>query len=42
MSNFQEKSIIITGAAMGLGLATAQELAARGLTSCWSTTTKRA
>ena len=30
MSNFQGKSIIITGAAMGLGLATAKELAARG------------
>lgn len=30
MSNFQEKAIIITGAAMGLGLATAKELAARG------------
>lgn len=30
MSNFQGKSIIITGAAMGLGLATAKELAAQG------------
>ncbi|MDO7853528.1 glucose 1-dehydrogenase [Hymenobacter convexus] len=30
MSNFQGKNIIITGAAMGLGLATAKELAARG------------
>ncbi|GAB3290407.1 SDR family oxidoreductase [Hymenobacter humi] len=30
MSSFQGKSIIITGAAMGLGLAAAQELAAHG------------
>lgn len=30
MKNFQNKNIIITGAAMGLGLATAKELAARG------------
>ena len=30
MNNFQEKTIIITGAAMGLGLAAAKELAARG------------
>ena len=30
MKNFQNKSIIITGAAMGLGLAAAEELASRG------------
>ena len=30
MKNFQNKAIIITGAAMGLGLAAAKELAARG------------
>lgn len=30
MKNFEHKSIIITGAAMGLGLATAKELASRG------------
>ncbi|MBW3129416.1 glucose 1-dehydrogenase [Hymenobacter profundi] len=30
MSNFQGKTIIITGAAMGLGLATAKELATKG------------
>ena len=30
MENFQGKNIIITGAAMGLGLATAKELAGRG------------
>lgn len=30
MSNFQEKNVIITGAAMGLGLAAAKELAGRG------------
>ena len=30
MKNFENKTIIITGAAMGLGLAAAKELAARG------------
>ncbi|MDB5202405.1 MAG: levodione reductase [Ferruginibacter sp.] len=30
MKNFENKTIIITGAAMGLGLATAKELASRG------------
>ena len=30
MENFENKTIIITGAAMGLGLAAAKELAARG------------
>ena len=30
MKNFENKAIIITGAAMGLGLAAAKELASRG------------
>jgi len=30
MKNFENKTIIITGAAMGLGLAAAKELAAQG------------
>lgn len=30
MKNLENKTIIITGAAMGLGLAAAKELAARG------------
>ena len=30
MKNFENKTIIVTGAAMGLGLAAAQELAAQG------------
>lgn len=30
MKNFENKTIIVTGAAMGLGLATAKELASKG------------
>lgn len=30
MKNFENKAVIITGAAMGLGLAAAKELASRG------------